>query len=198
MKILLFGASGQLGSAVHEALRGRHEVIGVSRKGSPSVDITDPESIRALYAAVGRVDAVASAAGGVPFRPLTLLTRDDFEAGSRNKLLGQIEVVRQGIEHVNDGGSFTLIAGILSREPVRGGAVASMANGALESFVMAAAAELPRGLRINAVSPTVFSESIEHYGDTFRGFRPVPVADAARAFVRSIEGARTGNVFRVE
>ena len=198
MKILLIGASGQLGSAVDEALRGRHEVIGVSRKGSPSVDITDPESIRALYAAVGRVDAVVGAAGGVPFRPLTQLTRDDFEAGARNKLLGQIEIVRQGIDHVNDGGSFTLITGILSREPVRGGAVASMANGALESFVMAAAAELPRGLRINAVSPTVFSESIDHYGDTFRGFKPVPAAQAALAFVKSIEGARTGHVFRVE
>ncbi len=197
MKVLLVGASGVLGSAVDEALRSRHEVIGVSRRGTPSVDITDPESIRALYAAVGRVGAVACAAGGVPFKPLDQLTRADFEAGARDKLLGQVELVRQGLSHVSDSGSFTLISGVLSQEPVRGGVVASLANAAIEAFVMAAAAELPRGLRINVVSPTIFSESIEGFGDTFRGFAPVPVADAARAYVKSIEGVRTGTVFRV-
>jgi NAD(P)-dependent dehydrogenase (short-subunit alcohol dehydrogenase family) len=197
VKILLIGASGTLGSAVAEALRERHEVIGASRQGANAVDITAPDSIRALYAAVGRVDAVASAAGGVPFRPLPALTRDDFEAGARNKLLGQIEIVRQGIDYVNDGGSFTLITGVLAREPVRGGCIASLANGGLESFVMAAAVEMPRGIRINAVSPTVFTESMAHYGSVFAGFASVPVAAAAQAFVKSVEGAASGQVFRV-
>ena len=41
-----------------------------------SVDISDPASIREMYAKVGRVDAVVSAAGATrrrPFAELTLL-----------------------------------------------------------------------------------------------------------------------------
>jgi hypothetical protein len=67
----------------------------------------------------------------------------------------------------------------------------------LESFAIAAAIELPRGIRINVVSPTVFTESMANYGPFFRGFDPVPVARAANAFSRSVEGRQTGQVYRV-
>lgn len=197
MKILLIGSTGTLGTAIREALAPRHEFIGASRKGQPPVDITDPTSIAALYASLGKVDAVVCAAGGAPVRPLSQLTRADFEAGVRDKLLGQVELVRAGLDHVNDRGSFTLISGVLSREPVRGGSVLSLVNAGLEAFVMAAAIEMPRGLRINVVSPTVFTESIEAYGALFPGYSPVPAADVARAFVKSVEGPRTGQVFVV-
>jgi len=105
--------------------------------------------------------------------------------------------VRQGIAHVTDGGSFTLITGVLARSPIRKGAVASLANGGLEAFVRAAAVELPRAQRINAVSPTVFAEALDVYGSYFPGFLPVPVGDAALAYVRSIEGVQTGQVFEL-
>ena len=94
-------------------------------------------------------------------------------------------------------GSITLIAGVLSLDPIVFGSSASMVNGAIKSFSRAAAIELPRGLRINAVSPTVFEESMASYGPFFRGSDPVPVARAARAFSRSIEGRQTGQVPRV-
>jgi NAD(P)-dependent dehydrogenase (short-subunit alcohol dehydrogenase family) len=77
------------------------------------------------------------------------------------------------------------------------GTSASMVNGAVEAFARAAAIELPRGLRINVVSPTVFLESMEGYAPFFRGFEPVPVAKAALAFSRSIEGRQTGQVYKV-
>ncbi|GAA3433871.1 short chain dehydrogenase [Kutzneria kofuensis] len=194
MRILLIGASGLLGRAVHDVLGVRHEVITASRSnGDLAIDITDPASIAAVYDEVGQVDAVACAAGSVPFKPLAELTREDYLAGVTDKVLGQIELVRQGAEHVT--GSFTLISGVLAREPIRTGAVASLVNGALESFVMAAAVELPQ--RINAVSPTVFTEALDAYGDFFPGFEPVPVTAAARAYVKSIEGAATGQVYRL-
>jgi hypothetical protein len=56
---------------------------------------------------------------------------------------------------------------------------------------------MPRAIRINAVSPTVFAESMGAYGPFFRGFDPVPVARAARAFSRSVEGKQTGQVYRI-
>ncbi|MEV6948719.1 short chain dehydrogenase [Streptomyces sp. NPDC051172] len=200
MKVVLIGASGTLGQAVRVALRHRgHEVITASRSNADiSVDITDPASIAALYKKVGRVDAVASAAGTVPWKPLGELGLDDVRAGLEGKVLSQIELVRQGLEFVADSGSYTLITGILAREPILTGAVASLANGAVEAFVRAAAIELPARQRINAVSPTVFEESLDVFGDYFPGFDPVPVSRAAAAYVRSVEGHQTGQIYRVE
>jgi hypothetical protein len=62
---------------------------------------------------------------------------------------------------------------------------------------MTAATEMPRGIRINAVCPTLFEESMPDYAPFFRGFDPVPVARAARAFSRSVEGLETGKIYRV-
>ncbi|MFD8021659.1 short chain dehydrogenase [Streptomyces lavendulae] len=200
MKVLLIGAGGTLGRAVHTALRERgHEVVTASRKDADvRVDITDPESVRAMYEAVGPVDAVACAAGSVPWRPLGELTTADVRAGLEGKAVSQIELVRQGSARLPAHASFTLITGILAREPLLSGSVASLANGAVEAFVRAAAIELPGRQRVNAVSPTVFTESLGVYGDTFAGFDPVPVARAANAYVKSVEGHRTGEIFRVE
>ena len=91
-----------------------------------------------------------------------------------------------------------MTSGFLSRDFIVAGSSSSMVNGALESFVRAAAIELPRGLRINIVSPGVFTESMETYGSFFRGFEPVPVARAATAVSRSVEGRQTGQVYAVD
>jgi hypothetical protein len=71
-----------------------------------------------------------------------------------------------------------------------------MVNGAIESFVRAAAIELPDH-RINAVSPTVLEESMASYGPLFRGVEPVTAKRVARAFSKSIEGAQTGQTYSV-
>ncbi|MEU8459427.1 short chain dehydrogenase [Streptomyces sp. NPDC029003] len=199
-KVLLVGANGTLGRAVHTALRERgHQVVTASRKDADiRVDITDPDSVRAMYDAAGAVDAVASAAGSVPWRPLGELTTADVRAGLEGKVVSQIELVRQGAARLPAHASYTLITGILAREPLLTGSVASLVNGAVEAFVRAAAIELPGRQRINAVSPTVFTESMDVYGEIFAGFDPVPVARAANAYVKSVEGHRTGQIFRVE
>ncbi|MFD9574847.1 short chain dehydrogenase [Streptomyces sp. NPDC059982] len=199
-KVLLVGANGTLGRAVHTALRERgHQVVTASRKDADiRVDITDPDSVRAMYDEAGAVDAVASAAGSVPWRPLGELTTADVRAGLEGKAVSQIELVRQGAARLPAHASYTLITGILAREPLLTGSVASLVNGAVEAFVRAAAIELPGRQRINAVSPTVFTESMDVYGEIFAGFDPVPVARAANAYVKSVEGHRTGQIFRVE
>ncbi|WP_420079841.1 short chain dehydrogenase [Streptomyces sp. JL4002] len=203
-KILLVGAGGTLGRAVHALLDERgHQVVTASRTGADlHVDITDPASVRSLYEQLadrhGPVDAVACAAGSVPWRPLAELTTEDVRAGLEGKAVSQIELVRQGAARLPAHASYTLVTGILAREPLRTGSVAALANGAVESFVRAAALELPGRQRINAVSPTVFEESLGAYGDTFAGHDAVPVRRAAHAYVKSIEGHRTGQVFLVE
>jgi NAD(P)-dependent dehydrogenase (short-subunit alcohol dehydrogenase family) len=195
VRILVVGGSGTIGSAVVSALRDRHEVIVASRSADITVDMTDPASVDAMFGRLGQVDAVVCTAGGAPFVALTEASPADFAKGFADKLGGQINLVLRGFEHVRDGGSFTLITGVLAREPIATGAISSTINGGLEAFVVAAATELPRGLRINAVSPSVLEESLDKYGKFFPGFAPVPAAEVARAFVKSVEGTHTGRVY---
>lgn len=198
MKIFLVGASGTIGRAVAAELGSRHDVIkGGSKTGDIKLDITDPASIKAAFARLGKVDAVVSAAGRVKFAPLEQLGAAGFEIGLKDKLMGQVNLVLLGQDHVADGGSFTLTSGILDSDPIRHGASASMVNGAINSFCAAAAIELPRGQRINAVSPGVLVESMRDFGPYFRGHDPVPGARVALAYAKSVEGAQTGRVFRV-
>lgn len=197
-KILLIGASGTIGQAVLANLGARHDVITVGRSsGMHQADLAQPASLAALFAAVGKVDAIVSTAGNVHFGPLAEMTAEQFHIGLQDKLLGQVQLALLGQRYLNDGGSITLISGILGTEPIRNGASATAVNAAIEGFVAAAAIELPRGLRINAVSPTVLTESMGTYGPFFPGFEPVPAARAALAYQRSVEGAQTGRVYRV-
>lgn len=198
MKVILVGANGTLGSAIAARLGSRHELIRVGRQsGDLQVDITRPESIRTLFAQVGRFDALISAVGSVTFAPFTEMTPEAFQKGLQDKLMGQVNLVLLGQAQAADGASFTLTTGILSEQPIAQGSSAAMVNAALEGFVRGAAIELPRGQRLNAVSPTVLEESLGHYGDFFRGFKPVPGADVALAYERSVEGRETGKTYRI-
>jgi NAD(P)-dependent dehydrogenase (short-subunit alcohol dehydrogenase family) len=196
MKILIVGASGLLGSGAVSALSDENEIIQSSRSGEVSVDLTDPNSIAAMYEQVGKVDAVIAATGKVPFKSITELTLEDYRSGIADKVLGQIELVRRGIEFVNDGGSFTLTTGILARAAIPTGTVASVANGALESFVMAAAIEMPRGIRINVVSPSVLVEATG-YHSYFPGFDQVTLKAVGKAYAKSVNGKKTGHTYEI-
>ena len=193
MRILVVGGSGTIGSAVAEALEDRHDVVRASRShGDVRVDITDPSSIRSMYEETGEVDAVVAAAGDAAFGPLPELSDEDFDLSLGSKLMGQVNLVRHGLDHVSDGGSFTLTSGILASEPTFGCGAVTLVNGGLEGFVRAAALDLPRGLRINVVSPPWVAETLEAMGkDPVAGLRASVVA---RAYVACVEGGRQGRV----
>jgi len=203
MRIFLVGASGTLGRAVAAELAPRHEILSGGRNsGDIRIDLTNMESIRSAFTQVGTVDAVVSAAGNVKFEPLEAiaaapLASSIYGVGLEDKLMGQVNLALEARQHLADRGSITLISGVLTDSPIAMGSSASMVNGAIEAFVRAAAIELPRGLRINAVSPGVLVESMPQYAPFFRGFEPVPAARAALAYSRSVEGLETGKVYRV-
>ena len=203
LRILLVGAHGTLGRAIAAELGARHKIISAGRSSADLImDIADPASIRNGLKSAGQLDAVICAAGEVTFSPLAdiapaPLGESKYALGLTNKLLGQVNLALAAREVLRDRGSITLIAGILSERPIAAGSSASMVNGAIESFVRSAAIELPRGLRINAVSPSVLAESMAQLAPFFRGFEAVPAARAALAFSRSVEGLETGQVYRV-
>jgi len=198
MKILVIGASGTIGKFVVSALSERHEIVKAgSKSGDAQVDIKDSGSIRKMFDKVGKIDAVVSAVGKVHFGEFAKMTEAEIGVGIKDKLMGQVNLVLIGRDFVTDGGSFTLTSGVLSHDPIRFGVGASLVNGALDSFVRAAALEMPRGIRINSISPGVLEESLPSYGPYFLGHDAVPGKRVANAYVKSVEGLLTGQVISV-
>jgi len=198
MRIILIGASGTIGRAVDAELSQRHEIVRAGHtSGNFQVDIEDRGSIQRFFDEVGEFDALVSITGKVHFGALEDFTPEQFELGLRNKLMGQVQLVTLGLAHIRDGGSFTLTSGLLNDDPIRFGASAAMVNGALEGFVRGAALEMPRGVRINLVSPTVISEALPAYGSFFRGTKPIPANEAALGYAKGVEGAQTGRIYRL-
>ncbi len=146
MKIVIVGAAGAVGKTAVEALAQRHEIISVGRtSGDVRVDIEDIAGIRAMYQQVGRVDAVVSAIGHVHFGAVHEITSDQFMEGMFRKVLPQVNLVLEGFDYMNDGGSFTVTSGVLNRDPISNGSCAAAANGALDGFVIGASVDMPRG-----------------------------------------------------
>ena len=198
MRILIVGANGTVGRTAVAALSPRHEIIKAGRSsGDVTVDLTRPESIRAMYDKAGKVDAVVACTGHVHFGPVTTMTSEQFVSGLQDKLMGQVNLVLEGLPRINDGGSFTLTSGILDRDPIRKGSSASTVNAALAGFVLGAAIEMPRGVRINVVSPGLLQDSAVKYDGFFPGHDPVASDRVGLAYVKSVEGALTGQVIKV-
>jgi len=199
MKIIIVGANGAVGQAAVKALGDRHEIITVGRSsGDIQIDIEDQESVRSMYNEVGKVDAVVSAVGHGHFGGVAEMSSDQFMKGITHKVLPQVNLVLVGIDHMNDSGSFTLTSGVLNRDPIRGGASAAAANGALDGFVLGAAIDMPRGIRINAVSPELLQVSVDRYDGFFPGHEPVSSERVGLAYCKSVEGAITGQVIIID
>ncbi|WP_194918617.1 short chain dehydrogenase [Catenulispora rubra] len=190
MKVIVVGASGTLGGAVAAALEDAgHVVVRASRRGPVRVDLEDASSIDALFAAVPDAEAVLCCAASGPLVDLASVTDDAFERGLRGKLLGQVALARRALGCLGDNGSVTLTAGTFS-SPLAGGSLGALVNAGLEGFVRNAAAELPRGLRINVVSPGWIRETLEGLG--LDGAGGTAAAVVARSYVECVEGSGSG------
>jgi NAD(P)-dependent dehydrogenase (short-subunit alcohol dehydrogenase family) len=189
MKIIVIGATGTIGVEVAKALSAsKHEVVRASRNGEVKVNLED--SARAMFEKIQGVDAVISCAGNAAFMRFPDLTDADYELGLRSKLMGQVTLARIAKDHLSNGGSITVTKGVLAMHPMPGSASVLMVNAGLEGFVRAAALEMPRKLRINAVSPPWVKETMIKLG-----MDPTPglaSADVAKAYLAAVEGSHQG------
>ncbi len=198
MKILIVGGNGTIGSKVSSHLSKKHELIIATRNsGDVNLDMADKPSIKAAFEKIGTVDAVVCTAGDAKWANFNELTEDDFYIGIKSKLMGQVNLVRIGKDYMNPGGSFTLSTGILADHPVRMTTSAAMVNGAIHSFVKAVALELENNIRINVVSSGLVEDAVAHYGAYFPGHNPIPMGKVVNGFVKSVEGAGTGEIIRM-
>ncbi|BBO76609.1 short chain dehydrogenase [Desulfosarcina widdelii] len=198
MKILIVGGNGTIGTPVSRQLAKKHEVIVAGRNsGDITVDMTDSQSIQAMFESVGKVDAIVCIAGEAKWAAFEEMTEEDFYLGLKNKLMGQVNLVRLGYKYLNDNGSFTLSTGILADHPVELTTSAAMVNGGIHSFVKAACLELKRGIRINVVASGVVEDAAEKYEAYFPGHNPIPMWKVVNGYVKSVLGKGTGEIIRM-
>lgn len=198
--VILIGAQGRMGQAAMTGLK-KHNVITASRSGTGcdhKVDITSKASIRALFEKVGTFDAVVNTVGYCEYANFSEMTDEQWDTTIQSKMLGQINLVNVGLNYIKDGGSFTLISGILNVKPIPMAIADATMSGAIDTFVQCVAHELPRQVRINVVNPTVLEEAWDVYGEMMPGFQPVPSALVGKAFERSVDGFITGKVIFVD
>ena len=198
MRIIVIGGNGTIGKTVSGHLSLKHDVvIGGRTAGDVIVDIANASSIANMFEKVGKVDAVVCIAGEAKWAAFGSMTEEDFYIGLKSKLMGQVNLVRIGQKYLNEKGSFTLTTGILADHPVEFTTSAAMVNGAIHSFVKAAALELNPGLRINVVSSGLVEDAVEKYDAYFPGHNPIPMKKVVNGYVKSVEGKGTGEIIQM-
>jgi NAD(P)-dependent dehydrogenase (short-subunit alcohol dehydrogenase family) len=192
MKIIIVGASGRIGQEVASALVDRHEIIRVGvRSGDVQCDYTDTKSVESMFDEIGEFDSLISVAGGDSvFKAFADLEDDDYRYGFERKFLGQVRLLKCGEPFVRDNGSFVFTSGFLSQYPNPASIATGPLNATIDTFVSNAAPLLPRGIRINVVSPAPIVEQ----GQERKGLETG--AETAKLYVNAVEGDMTGKVLR--
>ena len=198
MKILIIGGNGTIGKKVVAHFKETNEVLVAGRtSGDAMVDISDSSSIENLFKNVENIDAIVCIAGEAKWDEFTKLSEEDYYIGLRSKLMGQVNLVRIGMNHLSPNGSITLTTGILADDPVIKTTSAAMVNGGIHSFVKAAALELENGIRLNVVSSGMVEDAYEKYKDYFPGHNPISMQKVVNGYVRSVKGKGNGEVIRI-
>lgn len=192
MKIIIVGASGRIGKEVDKALSGSHDIVRVGiRSGDIQCDYTDTESVRDMFEKIGEFDSLISVAGGdSTFKPFQDLNDEDYRYGFERKFLGQVRFLEFGDSFVRDNGSFVFTSGFLSHYPNPASIATGPLNAAVDTFVRNTASLLPRGIRVNVVSPAPIVEP----GQEGKGL--VTAVETSKLYVEAVEGNITGQVLR--
>jgi hypothetical protein len=85
----------------------------------------------------------------------------------------------------------------LRHQPAKGvSSGGGVISGALHRFVLSAVFELKPHLRVKAVSPTMVEDSVETFGEHFKGWPVVRMDALIEAYVSCIQGEQTGQIVR--
>ena len=148
-----------------------------------------------MFEDIKNIDGIISTTGDGKIAPFTELSDLDIDLAINSKLKANINLLQEGVKHVNKNGFIIVTSGVASQNPIPGGSSLSMACAGLEGLVRATAVEDTNGIRINAVSPAFVKETMELFGmDSTHG---ISSADTAKVFKQVMESTDKGIVARV-
>jgi NAD(P)-dependent dehydrogenase (short-subunit alcohol dehydrogenase family) len=196
--IVVVGGEGAIGRRLVPALRANgSRVISAGRtSGDIRVDLTSHRSIEDMYRQVDGVDDVVCVGAHGALDDFGTLTVDALRDNMSAKFFGQADLVLTGQHHCRAGASFTLTSGIFADKAWPGVTGGGVISGALHSFVLSAAVELPQGMRVNAVSPTRVEDSAPSVDPRFAELPPVSMDELVQHYLSCVHGTGTGEVVR--
>ncbi len=172
-KIIIYGASGGIGSAIarrlntdgrelhlvgrdSEKIRALADELGASHT---ITDVLDEGCFAQATADAGPVlGGLVYAVGSISLRTLPRFTGDDFLKEFRLNALGAALAIQAALPALKKSGStasVVLFSSVAARQGFTHHASIGMAKGAVEGLVLSLAAELAPKIRINAVAPSL-------------------------------------------
>ena len=153
--VVVVGATGVLGSRIAAHLsaagarvsaivRDHTRLDGASVSQYALADVTDHEALRTAFASVAPFDGVVNATGVVAFGNVSDLDEVTLDRLFAVNAIAPIVMLREGTTHMNDGGFFVNISGVVATQPVAGMAAYSASKAAAWAAMTAAARELRR------------------------------------------------------
>lgn len=129
-----------------------------SELGSPhesaGVDVTDEDSVAALFDRVGPLDVVVTTAGFSNVSLIVDMPVDQFRSVLDVCLTGSLIVAKYAGRRLRDHGALLWISSLNGRQPAAGMSAYCSAKAGLSMLTQVAAMELAdRGIRVNAVAP---------------------------------------------
>lgn len=121
------------------------------------VDVTDEESVQALFAevaAAGPIDIVVNCAGFSNVGLITDMAVEQFRDVIDVCLNGGFIVAKHAGQRLTEGGVLVSISSLNARQPAAGMSAYCAAKAGLSMLTQVAALEMgPRGIRVNAIAP---------------------------------------------
>ena len=148
-------AAADLGAAVTVASRSQEKIdaavaaIGAGAEGR-ALDITSDAAVEAFFADGTVYDHVVVTAAQTKVAAVRELPLADAFASMNSKFWGAYRVARAA--PIRDGGSLTLVTGVLAIRPRKGAAIQGAINAGMEALAQGLALELAP-VRVNTVSP---------------------------------------------
>ncbi len=149
-RVVIFGRNQEtLDKAVHTMGNGTLAVRG---------DVTSLSDLDLLYRQtaerLGKIDVLFVNAGISKPRTVEHVDETNFDQISNINFKGAFFTVQRAIPYLNDGASILLVTGSVYEKGVPGYSVVSATKAAVRSLARTLSAELlPRGIRVNALSP---------------------------------------------
>jgi NAD(P)-dependent dehydrogenase (short-subunit alcohol dehydrogenase family) len=171
-KVMIFGASGGIGSAIAKRLvkqgdqvllagRNQEKLSALADKLESrwmQVDIDDEDAMRiAMAECETPLDGLVYAVGTINLKSLKRLNRNDYLNDFKVNALGAAEAVKSALPHLQRGNqpSVLLFSSVAASQGFPMHASMGMAKGAVSGLTLSLAAELAPSIRVNAIAPSL-------------------------------------------